>query len=95
MWLLCGDKVVDPIHPGKIAHLVNSNNMFISVNDATYEGFYSYPADAISTSCGKVTLEVYSEKNPAKPDIKVLDPKTVTLIEKDFAPYLKDKSTTQ
>lgn len=88
MRLLCGDKEVEPIHPAKIAHILNENNYLISVNDATYEGFYSYPADAITSECGKVTLEIFSEKKPTEAKIKTLDQKTVLKIAEDFAPYL-------
>lgn len=88
MRLLCGEKEVEPIHPGKIAHLLNEQNYLISVNDATYEGFYSYPADAINSSCGKVTLELFSEKKPNEAKRKVLDQKTINKIAEDFSPYL-------
>src|SRR5262249_32555256 len=53
----------------------------------TYAGAYSYPPDAISPSCGQVTLELYSEKNPASATTKTVDPKTVSTVWEDFAPY--------
>jgi hypothetical protein len=56
-----------------------------------YEGLYSYPADAISPSCGQVTVEVFAEKNREKPTVKVLDNKFVERIAEDFAPYLKSR----
>ncbi|HVS89143.1 MAG TPA: S1C family serine protease [Candidatus Acidoferrum sp.] len=92
MRLLCGDKEVEPIQPGKDATVVNAHNVFVNVTDATYVGFYSYPADAISPSCGRVVLQLYSEKEPDKPVSKVLDPKTVQRISTDFQPYLTKKS---
>jgi S1-C subfamily serine protease len=91
MRLMCGDKEVEPIHPAKIAHILSESNYLISIKDATYEGFYSYPADAISERCGKVTLEMYSEKKPNEGKVKVLDVKTVTKIAADFAPYLDSR----
>lgn len=92
MRLLCGEKEVEPIHPAKIAHLLNEQNYLISINDATYEGFYSYPADAINSSCGKVTLELFSEKKPNEAKRKVLDQKTVNKIAEDFSSYLNQSS---
>jgi S1-C subfamily serine protease len=95
MRLFCGDKEISPIHPGKIAHLQNVRNIFLSINDATYEGLYAYPADAITSSCGKVRIEVYSEKEPDKADVKNLDEKTIERIVADFAPYFKQRETVQ
>jgi hypothetical protein len=87
MKLWCGDNEVLPIHPGKIAHVVNESNFFIRAKDATFEGLYAYPANAITASCGRVTLHIFSERNPDKPNIKVLSDKTVARIESDFQPY--------
>ena len=87
MDLRCGDKVIEPIHPAKIAHVVNENNIFVNVTDASYEGLYTYPPDAISPSCGTVTLNVYTEKEPEKPTTKVLDRKTIDRVWSDFATY--------
>lgn len=89
MRLLCGDKEIEPINPSKIAHVLGESNYFVSIKDATYEGVYSYPADAVSPACGKVTLELYSEKRPNEAKRKVLNDKTVLRISEDFAPYLK------
>ncbi len=91
MRLMCGDKEVEPIHPGKIAHILSESNYLVSIKDATFEGLYSYPADAISPQCGKVTLEMYSEKKPTEAKVKVLSEKTVTKIAMDFAPYLDSR----
>jgi S1-C subfamily serine protease len=88
MRLMCGDKEVEPIHPAKIAHILSESNYFVSIKDATFEGMYSYPADAISPSCGKVTLELYSEKEPNEAKRKELSEKTVLKVATDFAPYL-------
>jgi S1-C subfamily serine protease len=92
MKLYCGDKEVEPINPGKIFFLTNERNYFIKSNDATYSGFYSYPADAINESCGEVRLELFSEKHPDKAERKTLDKKTVARIVSDFQPYFKAKN---
>lgn len=88
MRLLCGDKEVEPIHPGKAATVIDVHNYFANVNDATYVGIYTYPADSISPACGRVALELYSEKDPNKPAVKILDEKTVARVSSDFQPYL-------
>ena len=87
MTLLCGEKEIQPILPGKVAHVVNTQNAFVRATDATYEGIYSFPPDAISPQCGKVTLELYSEKNPEKAKVDVLSNKTVERVWSDFEPY--------
>jgi Trypsin-like peptidase domain len=88
MKLLCGDKEVEPIQPGKAATIVNAHNSFVNATDATYVGIYSYPPDAISPSCGKVTLQIYSEKEPDKSESKDLDQKSIDRVWNDFRPYL-------
>jgi len=87
MTLKCGEKEITPIQPGKIAHVMDTHNYFVNATDATYEGAYSYPPDSISPSCGRVTLALYSEKNPENAAIKELDEKTVAKIWGDFEPY--------
>lgn len=88
MKLLCGNKEVEPIHPAKAASVLNVHNAFVNVSDATYTGIYAYPADAISPSCGKVVLELYSEREPDKPAVRELDAKTIQHIWQDFQPYI-------
>jgi len=91
MRLLCGRREVAPIHPGKIAHITTQSSGSGSPKEVTYDGLYSYTADAISTACGQVTIEVYDEKNREKPTVKVLDNKVIERITEDFAPYLKSR----
>jgi S1-C subfamily serine protease len=91
MKLFCGDKEVEPIHPGKIFRGMNVKSRYVKAQDATFAGLYAYPADSVTPACGQVRLEIYSEKNPTRPDIKVLDPKAVTRVAEDFEPYLKTK----
>jgi S1-C subfamily serine protease len=88
MKLLCGAKEVEPIQPGKAATVVNAHHAFLNVTDATYVGIYSYPPDAISPSCGKVTLQLFSEKEPDKSESKDLDQKSIDRVWNDFRPYL-------
>ena len=88
MKLFCGDKEIEPIQPGKAATVRNDHNAFVNVTDATYVGVYSYPPDAISSSCGKVTLQIYSEKDPDKSESKDLDQKSIDRVWNDFRPYL-------
>ena len=87
MRLMCGGQEVEPINPSKVAMLLNESNRFVTAQDATYQGIYAYPANAISSQCGKVKLEIYSERNPEKARVKVLDDKTVARVDDDFAPY--------
>jgi S1-C subfamily serine protease len=87
MRLMCGEKEVTPIHPGKIEHRVEAANAAVNVNDTSFEGFYTYGPDAIGPHCGKVTLEFYTEKEPEKADREVLSQKLVQRIWEDFAAY--------
>jgi len=87
MRLLCGGEEIEPIHPGRIPHIMTVDNTFVNVVDATYEGLYVYPPDSISPSCGKMTLELYTEKEPNKIRKRDLDRKTIARIWEDFAPY--------
>jgi S1-C subfamily serine protease len=84
MELLCGSKLIAPIHPAKIARVIDVRNPYIKATDATYEGLYTYPVDAFSPDCGDVTLKVYSEKQPSQPTVKVLDQKTMARVWGDF-----------
>jgi S1-C subfamily serine protease len=89
MRLKCAGHEIEPIEPGKIAHVVDLKTGLVNATDATYEGFYVYPANAINPSCAGVTLELMSEKNPNTATIKTLNEKTVTKVWADFEPYRK------
>lgn len=80
MRVLCGETEVTPIHPFTL-------EMRISEKEAVDEGLYVFDAAALGPQCGTVKLELYSEKEPAKADIKVVDPRILTQIWQDFAPY--------
>jgi len=95
MKLECGTNEIMPILPGKIAHVVDVRSGLVNATDATYEGFYEYPADSIGPTCGHVTLTLYGEKDPNKAFNKTLDDKTVGRIFEDFAPYRSQHATEQ
>jgi S1-C subfamily serine protease len=86
MRLTCGGKEVEPIHPGKIAKVISVKDRFINATDATYEGLYTYPADAISPSCGEVSLDIYSEKDVVKAKVRALSQKTIERVWADSEP---------
>jgi hypothetical protein len=90
--LLCGEKEVEPIMPGKVA-IGTGGNRYAQIDQNAFYGIYSYPPDAINPSCGKVTLEVYSTAQPTTPLIKALDPDQMNRIWKDFEPYRKLQTT--
>jgi S1-C subfamily serine protease len=84
MDLLCGQRVIAPIQPARIAKLIDISNPYIKATDATYDGLYTYPIEAFSPECGTVTLKVFSERKPAEPTTKVLEQKTVDRVWADF-----------
>jgi S1-C subfamily serine protease len=87
MRLLCDGKEIDPIHPGKIAHVISVSNYIVQVSDASYEGLYTYLPDAISPACHTTFLEIESVTKPGKPVQVELDRKMVQRVWDDFAPY--------
>jgi len=88
MRLLCGGKEVPPIDPGRgPRELRDVRNRVV---DTTMEGFYSYPPDAISPSCGGVSLEIFSEKDPNTPITLPVETATVERVWADFEPYRKE-----
>ena len=80
MRIYCGDAEVTPIHPFKIEQRVDASN-------AIYEGLYVFDPAAIGPHCGAVKLLLYSDKDPEKPDTRLVDPKLVQQIWQDFAAY--------
>jgi S1-C subfamily serine protease len=80
MRVFCGDAEVTPIHPFKLEQR-------ISESDTLYEGLYVFDPGAIGPHCGPVKLELYSEKEPAKGDTRLVDPRVLQQIWQDFAPY--------
>jgi S1-C subfamily serine protease len=93
MKLFCGKSEIRPLFPGKVQRVIDERNAFVNITDATFDGFYKYSADAISPNCGTVTLQLFSEKEPNEPKVKVLEEKTVRAVAADFAPYLAQQKT--
>jgi Trypsin-like serine proteases, typically periplasmic, contain C-terminal PDZ domain len=89
MKLFCGAKEVEPIQPAKAPIVINEDNAFIRVKDATFEGAYFYPADAISPQCGVVSLQIFTEKKPSEPIVLNVRPDTIQRVWSDFEPYRK------
>jgi len=87
MRLFCDGKGVEPIQPGKIAYMINLSNYFVRVADASYEGLYTYPPDAISPACHQMVLLIEPETKPGKAVQIILDRKLVQRVWDDFAPY--------
>jgi hypothetical protein len=46
---------------------------------------------SLAPSCASVTLVLYSEKEPAKEDTRVLDPRVIQQIWQDFEPFRASK----
>jgi hypothetical protein len=84
MELLCGSRLIAPIHPGKISHVIDVRDRYVKATDATYEGHYVYPVSAFSPECGQVILKFFSEKKPQEATVKVVDKKTVDRVWMDF-----------
>jgi hypothetical protein len=77
MQALCGRTEVTPIHPFKL-------ELRVSETEAIYEGLYVFDPAALGPGCGTVTLVLYSEKESAKADTRIIDPKTLQQIWRDF-----------
>jgi S1-C subfamily serine protease len=95
MVLRCGSREIEPIHPGKIVKMVNVKDRFVNATDATYEGLYTYRADAISPACGEVSLDIYSEKDVVRAKVKALSAKTIERAWTDTEPIRSAPATNQ
>jgi S1-C subfamily serine protease len=80
MRVFCGDAEVTPIHPLKLEQRV-------SESQAIVEGLYVFDPGALGPHCGPVKLVLYSEKEPAKGDTRLVDPRVLQQVWQDFAPY--------
>jgi hypothetical protein len=76
---LCDGAEVTPIHPFVLEHRGKDE-------DVVREGLYVFAPDAFGPRCGRVSLELVSEKSP-KADALAIDPKAIDRIWQDFAPY--------
>jgi S1-C subfamily serine protease len=84
MRTLCGADEVTPIHPFEIEHRV-------SEKETIDEGLYVFDPGALGPHCGTVTFVLYSAKEPEKGDTRVVDPKLVEQIWRDFEPFRNAK----
>jgi hypothetical protein len=75
----CGTTEVTPIHPFKL-------ELRVSETEAVYEGLYAFDPAALGPGCDSVRLVLYSEKEPAKADSRVVDPAILQQIRRDFDP---------
>ena len=91
MKLFCGDKEVQPIHPGRVPVTVSVRNRVIKMEDSTYKGVYLYSPDAVNPDCGQVKLEIYSAKG-GDATVKTFDEKTVQHIWADFDAFRRVQS---
>jgi S1-C subfamily serine protease len=83
MKLFCGEKEVQPIHPGRIPLTINVRNASVKLEDSTYKGAYFYPPDAVNPQCATVKIAIYSSKSD-EPVVKTLDGNTAARIWADF-----------
>lgn len=91
MRLLCGEKEVEPIWPGQVTE-ESEEGSYARLVDESSGGRYVYPYDAISPQCGKVTLQLFSTKDPNRPVEKVLDPSIVQRLYQDFDAFRQMQS---
>ncbi len=68
MRVFCGDTEVTPIHPSIIERQ-------FAEQKTVREGLYVYDVAALGTRCPSVRLDIYSEKDPLRPETKQIDPK--------------------
>ncbi|HWI18916.1 MAG TPA: serine protease [Vicinamibacterales bacterium] len=68
MRTFCGDTEVQPIHPSIIERRFAEQKI-------VREGLYVFGTTELGPHCQSARLEIYSEKNPKRPDIKTIDPK--------------------
>jgi len=73
----CDRTEVTPIHPFKL-------ELRLTETEAIYEGLYVFDPAAFGPECGTVTLVLHSEKEPEKADTRVVDPKVLQQIRRDF-----------
>jgi hypothetical protein len=78
MRAFCGEAEVTPIHPFMVERRV-------SETEAVYEGLYVFDPAAFGPQCGTAKLTLYAENEPDKGDARVIDPKVLEQITRDFA----------
>ncbi len=80
MRVVCGEAEVTPIHAFRLQPRVTGR-------DAVDDALYAFDPGALGPHCGRVTLVLYSEKEPTKGDSRAVDPKVLQQIWQEFAPY--------
>lgn len=75
--VFCGDTEVTPIHPFKL-------DLRVSETEAIYEGLYAFDPAALGAACNPMKLVLYSEKEPAKADTRVVEPGILQQVRRDF-----------
>ncbi|MEY4093248.1 MAG: hypothetical protein RLZZ53_447 [Acidobacteriota bacterium] len=68
MRTFCGDTEVTPIQPAMIERPIDEQKTI-------KEGMYVFPINALGAHCASIRLEIFSEKDPKRPDIRQIDPK--------------------
>lgn len=95
MTLLCDGNLITPIQRGKSELIVPMPSYYKIKNRFTYAGIYTYPVDPFEPGkCKQLTLNVFSEENPAVAAKKVLNPLMVQQVWQDFAGYRERKAQT-
>jgi len=92
--LLCGEKEILPIWPGRVVAGMGYRRGVVLADESSM-GRYVYQHDVVSPKCGKVTLQIFSAKDPDHPVERVLDDTMVTRIWQDFEPYAKFRLSSQ
>lgn len=80
MRAFCGESEVTPIHPFKVERR-------ISDSESLYEGLYVFDPGALGPQCGTIKLLLYSEKEPEGADTRIVDPKMIEQIWKDYEAF--------
>jgi hypothetical protein len=76
----CGDTEVTPIHPFVLEQQAENG-------DRIAEGLYAFDPAAFGPQCGTAKMVLYSEKEPDKPETRVIDPAVLQRVSQDFALY--------
>ena len=92
MKLFCGDKEVQPIHPGRVPVTISVQNRLVKMDDSTYKGVYIYSPDAVNPDCGQVKMQIFSSKG-GDPTVKTFDDKTVQHVWADFDAFRRSQAT--
>ncbi len=87
MELLRGNAVVEPIWPGRLPLVVDTQAGLVSMQDITYYGIYEYPPEAFRPD-KPVVLRIW-EQGKDEPVVRALDPEFQYRIWSHYEPYFK------